>query len=72
MIYILIGVLVYVFSLIYSYKLGIKRHERFLNKTDYGVFWNFLCDINNKIFGISPSYISSKRIGYFLDDDSIK
>ena len=72
MVYILIGVLVYVFSLIYAYKLGIKRHERFLNKTDYGVVWNFLCDNTNKILGISPSYILSKRIGYFLNDDSIK
>lgn len=72
MIYFIIGVLIYVLLNIFCYKLGIKRHERFLNKTDYGVVWNFLCDNTNKILGISPSYILSKRMGCFLDDDSIK
>lgn len=70
MVYFIIGVLVYVLLNVFCYKLGKKRNDRALNKTDYGKVWNFLCDLANSCLGVSPCL--SFKIGRWVDEDGAK
>jgi hypothetical protein len=59
-------VLFFVSLVILSRWIGERRYDRALKKTDYGVVCNFMCDITNKLIGLSPSRIVTKCAGYYL------
>lgn len=59
-------VLFFVSLVILSCWIGERRYDRALKKTDYGVVCNFMCDITNKLIGLSSSCIVAKCTEYYL------
>lgn len=62
-------VLLFISLAILSRWIGERRYDRALKETDYGVVCNFMCDITNKLIGLSPSHIVKRCIGYYLNSE---
>ena len=59
-------VLFYISLIILSCWISERRYDRALEKTDYGVVGNFLCDTTNELIGLSPSRVIAKYAEYYL------